>query len=78
MPSWLARAKTRAVHWLHAPVVEAEELRLGREVRRVTTVPRAAVATDGYVVVVENGRSTVSSPSFKAHPLPQRTSGPRR
>ena len=34
-------------------------VRLGREVRRVTSVPRAAVATDGYVVVVENGRSTV-------------------
>ena len=34
-------------------------VRLGREARRVTTVPRAAVAPDGYVVVVENGRSTV-------------------
>ena len=32
---------------------------LGREARRVTSVPRAAVAAEGYVVVVENGRSTV-------------------
>ena len=34
-------------------------VRLGREARRVTTVSRAAVAPEGYVVVVENGRSTV-------------------
>jgi len=34
-------------------------VRLGSEVRRVTSVPRAAVAAEGYVVVVENGRSTV-------------------
>jgi HlyD family secretion protein len=32
-------------------------VRLGREARRVTSVPRAAIAAEGYVVVVENGRS---------------------
>ena len=34
-------------------------VRLGRERRRAIVVDRAAVANDGYVVVVENGRSTV-------------------
>ena len=34
-------------------------VRLGREARRVTSIPRAAVASEGYVVVVDNGRSTV-------------------
>ena len=34
-------------------------VRLGRERRRAIVVDRAAVASDGYVVVVENGRSTV-------------------
>ena len=34
-------------------------VRLGREQRRAIVVDRAAVASDGYVVVVENGRSTV-------------------
>ena len=34
-------------------------VRLGREKRRAIVVDRAAVANDGYVVVVENGRSTV-------------------
>jgi RND family efflux transporter MFP subunit len=34
-------------------------VRLGRERRRAIVVDRAAVADDGYVVVVENGRSTV-------------------
>jgi hypothetical protein len=53
MPSWLARAKTRAVHWLHAPVVEAEELRLGREVRIEPGVEircRRLVLGDGGVI----------------------------
>jgi len=36
-------------------------VRLGRDARRVTTVPREAVAPEGYVVVVENGRSTLRS-----------------
>ena len=34
-------------------------VRLGRERRRAIVVDRAAVASDGYVVVVESGRSTV-------------------
>jgi RND family efflux transporter MFP subunit len=34
-------------------------VRLGREPRRVTTVPRAAIAPEGYAVVVDNGRSTL-------------------
>ncbi len=34
-------------------------VRLGRDHRRAIVVDRAAVANDGYVVVVENGRSTV-------------------
>jgi len=34
-------------------------VRLGHEKRRAIVVDRAAVASDGYVVVVENGRSTV-------------------
>ena len=34
-------------------------VRLGRDARRVVTVPREAVAPEGYVVVVENGRSTL-------------------
>lgn len=36
-------------------------VRLGRERRRAIVVDRAAVASDGYVVVLENGRSTVRS-----------------
>jgi RND family efflux transporter MFP subunit len=32
---------------------------LGRQRRRVVAVPRAAVAPEGYAVVVENGRSTL-------------------
>jgi acetyltransferase-like isoleucine patch superfamily enzyme len=53
MPSWLARAKTRAVHWLHAAVVEVEELRLGREVRIEPGVEircRRLVLGDGVVI----------------------------
>lgn len=34
-------------------------VRLGREKGRVTSVPRAAIAPEGYAVVVENGRSTL-------------------
>jgi RND family efflux transporter MFP subunit len=34
-------------------------VRIGRESRRVMSVPRAAIASEGYVVVVENGRSTL-------------------
>jgi RND family efflux transporter MFP subunit len=34
-------------------------VRIGREGRRVMSVPRAAIASEGYVVVVENGRSTL-------------------
>jgi RND family efflux transporter MFP subunit len=34
-------------------------VRLGRERRRAIVVDRAAVASDGYVVVLENGRTTV-------------------
>lgn len=34
-------------------------VRLGREPRRVTSVPRDAIAPEGYAVVVENGRSTL-------------------
>jgi multidrug efflux pump subunit AcrA (membrane-fusion protein) len=34
-------------------------VRLGRERRRAIVVDRAAVAPDGYVVVVDGGRSTV-------------------
>ena len=36
-------------------------VRLGRDARRVTVVPREAVAPEGFVVVVENGRSTLRS-----------------
>jgi RND family efflux transporter MFP subunit len=36
-------------------------VRLGRDVRRVVTVPRAAVAPEGYAVVVDNGRGTLRS-----------------
>lgn len=32
---------------------------LGRQRRRVVTVPRAAIAAEGYAVVVENGRTTL-------------------
>ena len=32
-------------------------VRLGRETKRVTSIPRAALAAEGYVVVVDNGRS---------------------
>ena len=32
---------------------------LGRQRRRVVTVPRAAIAPEGYAVVVENGRTTL-------------------
>jgi RND family efflux transporter MFP subunit len=34
-------------------------VRVGHEPRRVLSVPRAAIAPDGYAVVVENGRSTL-------------------
>ena len=34
-------------------------VRIGHEARRVMSVPRAAIASDGYAVVVENGRSTL-------------------
>jgi membrane fusion protein (multidrug efflux system) len=34
-------------------------VRLGRETGRVMSVPRAAIAPEGYAVVVENGRSTL-------------------
>jgi RND family efflux transporter MFP subunit len=37
----------------------AVTMHLGREQRRITSVPREAVAADGYVVVVENGRSSL-------------------
>jgi membrane fusion protein (multidrug efflux system) len=36
-------------------------VRIGRDARRVTVVPREAVAPEGFVVVVENGRSTLRS-----------------
>jgi len=36
-------------------------VRLGRDARRVTVVPREAVAPEGFVVVIENGRSTLRS-----------------
>lgn len=36
-------------------------VRLGDRTRRVTVVPREAVAPEGFVVVVENGRSTLRS-----------------
>ena len=39
----------------------AVNVRLGRDARRVTVVPREAVAAEGFVVVVENGRSTLRS-----------------
>jgi RND family efflux transporter MFP subunit len=42
-----------------AVVGSSVTVRLGRERRRAIVVDRAAVASDGYVVVVENGRSTV-------------------
>jgi len=38
-------------------------VRIGREGRRVMSVPRAAIASEGYVVVVENGRSTLRTVS---------------
>lgn len=34
-------------------------VRLGREPRTVVTAPREAIASDGYAVVVDNGRSTL-------------------
>lgn len=34
-------------------------VRLGREPRSVVTAPREAIASDGYAVVVDNGRSTL-------------------
>ena len=34
-------------------------VRLGREPRHVVTAPRDAIASDGYAVVVDNGRSTL-------------------
>jgi len=34
-------------------------VRLGHEPRHVVTAPRAAIASDGYAVVVDNGRSTL-------------------
>ena len=34
-------------------------IQIGREGRRMTTVPRAAIAAEGYAVVIENGRSTL-------------------
>ena len=36
-------------------------VRLGHEPRHVVTAPRAAIASDGYAVVVDNGRSTLRS-----------------
>ena len=42
-------------------VGSAVTVRLGRDVRRVVTVPRAAVAPEGYAVVVDNGRGTLRS-----------------
>jgi membrane fusion protein, multidrug efflux system len=37
----------------------AVTVHVGHELRRVTSAPRAAIAADGYVVVVENGHSTL-------------------
>lgn len=34
-------------------------VRVGHQPRRVLSVPRAAIAPDGYAVVIENGRSTL-------------------
>ena len=34
-------------------------VRVGRETRRVTTAPRAAIAREGYAIVVENGRTAL-------------------
>jgi hypothetical protein len=34
-------------------------VQLGRDRRRVLSVPRDAIAPEGYAVVVENGRSTL-------------------
>jgi RND family efflux transporter MFP subunit len=34
-------------------------VRLGRELRTVTSAPRAAIAPDGYAIVVDNGHSTL-------------------
>jgi membrane fusion protein, multidrug efflux system len=42
-----------------AVVGSSVSVRLGRERRRAIVVDRSAVANDGYVVVVENGRSAV-------------------
>jgi RND family efflux transporter MFP subunit len=36
-------------------------VRLGHEPRHVVTAPREAIASDGYAVVVDNGRSTLRS-----------------
>ena len=36
-------------------------VQLGRERRRVVSVPRAAIAPEGYALVIENGRSTLRS-----------------
>lgn len=36
-------------------------VRLGRDLRRAVTVPRAAIAPEGYAVVVDNGRGTLRS-----------------
>jgi len=36
-------------------------VQVGHEARRAISVPREAIAADGYVVVVENGRSTLRS-----------------
>ena len=36
-------------------------VRLGHEPRHVVTAPRVAIASDGYAVVVDNGRSTLRS-----------------
>src|SRR5204862_70483 len=36
-------------------------VRLGHEPRHVVTAPRAAIASDGYAVAVDNGRSTLRS-----------------
>lgn len=38
---------------------EAVRVQLGSERRRVTRVPRAAIARDGFALVVENGRNVV-------------------
>jgi acetyltransferase-like isoleucine patch superfamily enzyme len=53
MRSLFARAKSRAVRWLHAPIVDVQELRLGREVRIEPNVEihcRRLVLGDGVVI----------------------------